>query len=251
MTETCTVEPVVLRRQESPAYQTHALYEAVRSRSVPVVRALLQAPGVDINQLATSLGMTAFADACSRGDVEMMQLLLEHRCDPRIGCAGVAHPALFPAMAGDVEALKALMKARVVGKALEVPLLRTAAANGRVEALYYLQSHLIDSQPFLALTPGQQVVKLRREFKALDLDGNGFVDRGELGELLVKLGLGLTTEETEEAFLALDTAKDGRITLDLLSAYLLGDQGWRGALDEMAKAGGYAGEVGAKDAFTF
>jgi len=189
--------------------------------------------------------MTAFADACARGDVEMAELLLkDSRVDPSVGCSGVAHPALFPAMGGNLVMLKALAQARVLTKALQAPLLRTAAANGRTEVLSWLQAFYIDSQPFLSLTPGQQVVKLRREFKVLDVDGNGYVDRAELGELLGKLGLSLTTEESEEAFLALDTARDGRVTLDQLSAYLLGEAAWRSALNEMKSAGGYAGEIG-------
>lgn len=243
--EVCLVEPAVLRRQESPLYPSHALFEAVRSRNAAVVSALLASPGIDVNQPATSLSLTAFADACSRGDVEMAELLLrDPRCDSGAACSGVAHPALFGAMLGHVGLLKMLAGHGVLGAALEGPLLRTAAANGRGEALRFLQAHFIDSQPFLSLSPGQQVVKVRREFKSLDADGNGYVDRGELEELLGTLGLGLTKEEAQEAFLALNTANDNRITLDQLCAYLLGEKGWKRGLEELKEAGGYAGEQG-------
>ena len=240
--EVCLVEPVLLRRQETPLYPTHALFEACRSRSLPVIRALLQSPHININQPA-SCSLTPFADACCRGDVEVAEALLaDPRCDASAGCTGVAHPALFGAMAGHVALLRLLAAQGVLSGALEGPLLRTAAANGRSEALRFLQAHYIDAQPFLTLSPGQQVVKVRREFKAIDRDGNGFVDRGELVQLLGVLGLGLTTEETQEAFLALDTARDNRVTLDQLCAYLMGERGWKRGLEELKEAGGYAGE---------
>ena len=241
-TEVCLAEPVLLRRQEAPHYPTHALFEACRARCAPLIAALLAAPGTDVNQPA-SCSLTPFADACARGDVQVAELLLQDpRCDASAPCTGVAHPALFAAMAGHTGLLRLLAAHGVLTPALEGPLLRTAAANGRPEALALLQAHYIDAQPFLALTPGQQVVKLRREFRALDADGNGYVDRGELARLLGALGLGLTTEESREAFLALDTARDSRVTLDQLSAYLLGERGWRQALEELREAGGYAGE---------
>ena len=240
--EVCLAEPAALRRQEWPLYPTHALFEACRARSAPVIAALLALPGLDVNQPA-SASLTAFADACARGDVEVAeQLLRDPRTDTGAPCTGVAHPALFAAMSGHVGLLRALARHGVLAGALEGPLLRTAAANGRAEALSFLQAHFIDAQPFLTLTPGQQVVKLRREFRALDGDGNGYVDRQELALLLGALGLGLTTEERDEAFVALDTARDNRITLDQLCAYLLGERGWKRALEELRDSGGYAGE---------
>ncbi len=246
--EVCLAEPALLARQEAPLYATHALFEACRARSLPLIEALLRAPGVDVNQPATSLALTAYADACARGDAAVAAALLrDARCDAAAPCTGAAHPALLAAMTGSVPLLRVLAAHGALPLALAAPLLRTAAANGRPAALAFLQTHFIDAQPFLALTPGQQVVKVRREFRAVDADGNGFVDRGELGALLAALGLGLTTEEAREAFAALDTASDGRATLDQLCAYLLGERGWRRGLEELREAGGYAGESGALD----
>jgi len=213
--EACEVEPVVARPHESVQglYTTLPLFEAVRQRNQEVAGLLLSHPEIDVNKAATRLHSSPFADAVSRGDIEMAEFLLTAgggRVDPAQGNAVVSHPALYGAMTGHVELLAMLARRGVITDETEAVLLRTAAANGQVAALEWVQNHFIDARPLVALTPGQQIVKIRRVFKLFDDDGNGFVDYHELRALLAGLRLELQDDELREAFLALNTAGDNR-----------------------------------------
>jgi hypothetical protein len=53
--ERCEVEPIVLRRQESPLYWTTPLFEAVRQRNKEITSILLARPDVDVNRTSVSL----------------------------------------------------------------------------------------------------------------------------------------------------------------------------------------------------
>jgi hypothetical protein len=130
----------------------------------------------------------------SRGDLEMCAFLLrDARVDAALGSRVAAHPALYAAMAGNLDmlALFASHPAKLLpadDAALEQMLYATAAANGQKAALEYVQNYYIDSRPLGKLTPGRQLVKIRREFNKIDADGNGFCDEGEVRELFRALG---------------------------------------------------------------
>ena len=194
LNERCAVEPVVQRRHESPLYSTTPLFEAGRQRNKEVAAALLAQPEIDPNQTATELQLTPFCDAVSRGDLEMCAFLLrDARVDAALGSRVAAHPALYAAMAGNLDmlALFASHPAKLLpadDAALEQMLYATAAANGQKAALEYVQNYYIDSRPLGKLTPGRQLVKIRREFNKIDADGNGFCDEGEVRELFRALG---------------------------------------------------------------
>lgn len=177
--ERCAVEPTVQRRHESPLYSTTPLFEAVRQRNKEVAAALLAQAEIDPNQTATELQLTPFCDAVSRGDLEMSAFLLrDARVDASLGSRVAAHPALYAAMAGNLEmlALFASHPAKLLpadDATLEQMLYATAAANGQKAALEYVQNYYIDSRPLGKLTPGRQLVKIRREFNKIDADVSG------------------------------------------------------------------------------
>lgn len=133
--EVCLVEPCgPLRAHESPLYASHALFEACRARSAPVISRLLAEPSLDVNAPCTSLSMTALADVCVRGDAAIAALLLaDARVDAAAPCAIAAHPALLAAMCGSVDTLRVLAARGALDASLEEDLLRTAAANDRRE----------------------------------------------------------------------------------------------------------------------
>jgi Ca2+-binding EF-hand superfamily protein len=192
----------------------------------------------------TDLELTPFCDAVSRGDVDMASFLLrDSRVDPSLGSRAVARPVLYPAMAGSIDMLKLLAEHRLLNDEVETMLYRTAAANRQTEALHFVENFYIDLRPLEALTPGRQLVKIRREFAKFDDDGNGFCDNGELRDLFSGLGVPLTEEEFGEAFTALNTAGDNRIDLDELTTFWLGQEGYASALAELRAAGGYGGFV--------
>ncbi len=91
------------------------------------------------------------------------------------------------------------------------------------------------------MTPGRQLIKIRREFEKFDDDGNHFCDNKELRDLFTALGVPLTEDELAEAFMALNTAGDNRIDLDELTSYWLGAENFQEALRELTSAGGYGG----------
>lgn len=240
--EYCEVEPIVLVKHETPLYCTLPLLEAVRQRNKEIIRLLASRQDIDMNLGATQLQSSAFTDAVARGDIEMVEYLLEYPAvDPTQGNLVVAHPAQYAAMVGNTELLAMFGRQGLLTDAIEVTLLRTAAANNCPEAYHWLQNWYIDSRPMGVLTPGQQMVKIRRVFRQFDQDGNGFVDHGELKSLLAGLALPLFDDELSEAFLALNTQGDNRIDLDELTAYLLGSQRYKAALLELYKTGGYGG----------
>jgi hypothetical protein len=175
-------------------------------------------------------------------------LLEDARVDPSIGSRVAAHPALYAAMMGNLDVLNffANHPARMMHPddvSLEDMLYRTAAANGQKAALELIQNYYIDSRPLDKLTPGRQLVKIRREFNKIDDDGNGFCDEGEVRSLFVALGLPLTDEEQHEAFMTLNTAGDNRIDLDELTSFWLGPDNFKLALDELSAVGGYGGYI--------
>ena len=55
---------------------------------------------------------------------------------------------------------------------------------------------------------------IRRAFRTLDKDGNGYITVRELKEVMSKLGEKLTTKEVEELVYESDTNGDGRIDID-------------------------------------
>lgn len=144
-------------------------------------------------------------------------------------------------MTGNVELLGMFARNGLLTDSIEMMLLRTSAANEQRGALEYVQNHFLDVRPLDRLTPGQMIIKIRRVFKQFDDDGNGYVDQHELRSLLTGLSLPLMEDELREAFLALNTAGDNRITLDELTAYILGAGRYRAALLELHKTGGYGG----------
>lgn len=170
--ETCLVEAPVIYAGVGPWYRTTPLFEAVRARAPDVVDALLARPDLDANAPVTPLRSTAFCDAVSRGDVEMAEHLLlaggPGRVDAAAGNELVAHPALYAAMTGHVPLLDMFARRGLVTDELELPLLRTAAANGCMPALHWVQNHFIDARPLSRLTPGQALVKIRRVFVFFD-----------------------------------------------------------------------------------
>jgi hypothetical protein len=175
-------------------------------------------------------------------------LLEDARVDPSIGSRVAAHPALYGAMMGNLDVLNffANHPARMMHPddvTLEDMLYRTAAANGQKAALELIQNYYIDSRPLDKLTPGRQLVKIRREFNKIDDDGNGFCDEGEVRSLFVALGLPLTDEEQNEAFMTLNTAGDNRIDLDELTSFWLGPENFKLALSELSAVGGYGGYI--------
>ncbi len=103
--------------------------------------------------------------------------------------------------------------------------------------------YYIDVRPLDKLTPGRQLVKIRREFNKFDDDGNGFCDQDELRQLFTALGVPLSEDELAEAFMALNTAGDNRIDLDELTSYWLGADAFKEALLELQACGGYGGFV--------
>jgi hypothetical protein len=244
--EMTLVEPVVLRRQEAPLYATHALFEAVRQRSAPIVRALLRAPGSDPNAPATPLALTALGDAAARGDAAMCAILLEDaRVDAAVAGGSVAaHAALLAAMAGSVPTLAALARGGALPRALEPALARTAAANARADALAFVQRHFAESAPWETLPALEAAVAVRRAVERTGAaDAHGLVDARGFDAVLGALALSLSAEERAEAFAALNAGGDGRVDVDALSAWLLGDAVWKEALAAAAERGGGYGGV--------
>ena len=86
LNELSEVESAAVRVQELPLTTSHALLEACRTSNQSIVAMLLERADLDVNQPATQLQLTAFADACGRGDVPIARLLLrDSRVDPTRG----------------------------------------------------------------------------------------------------------------------------------------------------------------------
>jgi hypothetical protein len=245
----CLAIPVLARRHELPCYDTHALFEAVRARSESCVRALLAAPGIDPNQPATSVRLSALGDAAARGDADMCALLLaDGRVDAGAAAGGAvaAHGALLAAMVGSVPTLAAFAQAGALPADLEAQLIQTATSNGRHEALAFLQGYFIDSTPWSSLPPFEAAICVRRTIDRVGgVDADGLIDVRTLEAVLSSLGIALSAEEADEAFVALNVVGDGRIDVSALTAWLLGDAAWKEALELAAKTGenGLAGIV--------
>ena len=62
---------------------------------------------------------------------------------------------------------------------------------------------------------------IRRAFRTLDKDGNGYITARELKEVMSKLGEKLTTKEVEELVYESDTNGDGRIDIDEFVAMMM------------------------------
>ena len=243
----CLAIPAVPRRQELPYYETHALFEAVRARSAPCVLALLNAAEIDPNQPATTSRFSALGDAAARGDAEMCALLLsDERVDPGAAAGGVIalHGALLAAMVGSVPTLAAFARVGALSPSLQPALTRTAAANGRTAALAFLQGFYIHIARWAALPPFEAAVAVHLAVTRIGgADSDGLLDSRAFEAVLAVLGIALSADEMEEAFAALNSTGDGRVNIDALSAWLLGDAAWREALESAVGAGenGYAG----------
>ncbi len=111
--------------------------------SLPILTHSLITPSLHpLNPLLqTVLELTPFCDAVSRGDVEMANYLLEDaRVDPHLGSRVVARPALYAAMTGNTEMLRAFCDAKLIGDDIEQALYKTAAANGHTETLQFVEN---------------------------------------------------------------------------------------------------------------
>jgi len=144
-------------------------------------------------------------------------------------------------MLGNLDILKMGTEHKLITDDIEYPLYKTAAANNHTDALHFIENYFIDIRPLEKLTPGRQLVKIRREFAKFDDDGNGFCDNNELKDLFIGMGIPLSESELTEAFMALNTAGDNRIDLDELTSYWLGADGFKEALNELQASGGYGG----------
>lgn len=58
---------------------------------------------------------------------------------------------------------------------------------------------------------GGQKPELRTAFDKFDRDGNGFIDEAEFAELLSSLGIDLTPEKIQIAFMAIDVNGNERV----------------------------------------
>ena len=63
-------------------------------------------------------------------------------------------------------------------------------------------------------TFGENESSIRRAFRTLDKDCNGYITVRELKEVMMKLGEKLTTKEVTEIVSEADTNGDGRIDVD-------------------------------------
>lgn len=61
--------------------------------------------------------------------------------------------------------------------------------------------------------------EIKDVFKAIDTDGNGFLDRTEVGEIASVLGFPLSEDELSVAFDAMDKNRNGRVSLDEFEAW--------------------------------
>lgn len=231
----CEVEPSAPRPQELPLYVTHPLFEACRARNVDVIHLLLAREDIDVNAGATKLGLTAFADACARGDATVAALLLaDPRVDGRRGCSVVAYPVLFPCMTGCLPVLRLSARHGLLDDAVERAAVATAAANGQRDVSKFLYEHYVDARPLSALPPADRVSKVRREF--LRFSTGGALEASRLGALASALGTQLSPEEEREALAALNAAQSNRISLESFTVYWLGGT--------PVAAGGGGGDVG-------
>ena len=217
----CEVEPTVPRPQELPLYLTHPLFEACRARNIDAIRILLGRDDIDVNAGATKLGLTAFADACARGDTTIASLLLDdERVDGRRGCSVVAFPVLYPCMTGCLSLLQLCARRGLLDDSVERSVVATAAANGQSTISQFLYDHYVDARPLGALPPSDRVSKVRREFMRFAPSGTLEVSR--LGALAEALGTQLTPEEEREALAALNAAQSNRIDVTAFTVYWLG-----------------------------
>lgn len=60
---------------------------------------------------------------------------------------------------------------------------------------------------------------LRDRFDRVDTDGNGKIDRAELGRLLDELGVGFTDAQVFAAFTSIDVDASGHIELEEFRAW--------------------------------
>jgi len=63
-------------------------------------------------------------------------------------------------------------------------------------------------------TPQEQSKEMLDAFKALDKEGNGYIQEAELRQLLLNLGDSLTTPEVEELMKEVSVSSDGGISYD-------------------------------------
>lgn len=217
----CEVEPSVPRPQELPLYPTNALFEACRVRNIDAINLILSRNDVDVNAGATRLNLTAFADACARGDATVAALLLDDaRVDGRRGSSVVAYPVLYPCMTGCLAVLRLCARHGLLDDAVESAAVATAAANGQRDVSRFLYDHYVDARPLSTLPPADRVSKVHREF--MRFAHNGALEASRLGALAAALGTQLTLEEEREALAALNAAQTNRIDVAAFTVYWLG-----------------------------
>jgi Ca2+-binding EF-hand superfamily protein len=68
-------------------------------------------------------------------------------------------------------------------------------------------------------TAGAKEPDLRAAFERFDRDGNGHIDEAEFAELVRSLGVQMTPEKVQIAFLAIDVNGNGRIDYGEFAAW--------------------------------
>uniref|UniRef100_A0A3Q3X6C4 Troponin C, skeletal muscle n=1 Tax=Mola mola TaxID=94237 RepID=A0A3Q3X6C4_MOLML len=77
-------------------------------------------------------------------------------------------------------------------------------------------SGTIDFEEFLVIMVQQLKEDQAKSEEELSENGDGFIDRGEFGEILHLTGESVTEEDIDEMFGESDTNKDGKIDFDFL-----------------------------------
>jgi Ca2+-binding EF-hand superfamily protein len=77
-----------------------------------------------------------------------------------------------------------------------------------VEAIFHVIRETMKSQRTIF---GHQADTARKAFRAIDRDGNGSIDREEFGAAVLRLGLGLGSEQVDTLMQAMDLDKDATI----------------------------------------
>ena len=72
-------------------------------------------------------------------------------------------------------------------------------------------------------TFSENELSIRRAFRTLDKDCNGYITAKELREVMAKLGEKLTMKEVEELVSDSDTNGDGRIDIDEFVVMMMGN----------------------------
>lgn len=65
----------------------------------------------------------------------------------------------------------------------------------------------------------ERLRELRAAFQQFDVDGNGVIDRAELGAMLASLDPLMSSEETDIGFSIIDRNRNGRVSFDEFVAW--------------------------------